>query len=102
MAKDKEVKFSEDEMKSLAELQQTYAGIQNALGGVGVQRMRVEQQVKDVDAAEAQIKSQFAENQARERDFVKGINAKYGDGNLNLETGVFTPKPVEETPDKTL
>ncbi len=102
MAKDTEVKFSEEEMKSLTELQQTYANIQNALGGVSVQRMRVEAQAKDVDTAEAQLKSQFAENQTREREFVQSINKKYGDGNLNLENGVFTPKPTEETPDKTL
>ncbi len=102
MAKDKEVKFSEDEMKSLVELQQTYANIQNALGGVSVQRMRVEAQAKDVDTAEAQLKSQFAENQTREREFVQSINKKYGDGNLNLENGVFTPRPAEETTDKTL
>ena len=102
MAKDTEVKFSEEEMKSLTELQQTYANIQNALGGVSVQRMRVEAQAKDVDTAEAQLKSQFAENQTKEREFVQSINKKYGDGNLNLENGVFTPRPAEETPDKTL
>ena len=102
MTKDKEIKFTEDEMKGLGELQQTYAGVQQALGGVSVQRMRVEAQAKDVDTAEAQLKSQFAENQTKEREFVQSINKKYGDGNLNLENGVFTPKPAEETPDKTL
>ena len=103
MAKDnKDVKFTEDEMKSLTELQQTYAGVQQALGGISVQRMRVEQQLADVNSAEAQLKSQFADTQTKEREFVQEINKKYGDGNLNLESGVFTPRPAEETPDKTL
>ena len=31
------------------------------------------------------------------REFVDSINKKYGDGNLDLTTGVFTPKPVVET-----
>ena len=30
------------------------------------------------------------------------VKALYGDGNLNVDTGVFTPRPAEETPDKTL
>ena len=102
MAKDTEVKFTEDEMAKLTELQQTYAGVQQALGGVSVQRMRVEQQLSEVDNAESQLKSQFAETQTKEREFVQDINKKYGDGNLNLESGVFTPRPAEETPDKTL
>jgi len=97
-----EVKFTEEEMKKLSELQQTYTGVQNALGQVGVNRIRLEQQLDDLDNADNQLKSQFVENQTREREFVDSINKKYGDGNLDINTGVFTPKPVEETPDKTL
>ena len=99
---DKEIKFTEEEMKGLAELQQTYAGVQQALGGVSVQRMRVEAQLSELTNAENQLKSQFVETQTKEREFVDGINKKYGDGNLDINTGVFTPKPTEETPDKTL
>jgi len=102
MAKDTEVKFSEDEMAELQKLQQTYQQLQNAFGGVSVQRLRLEGQDKELNDAEAQVKSQFSDNQTKEQEFVKTINAKYGDGNLNLETGVFSPKPVEEVPDKTL
>ena len=99
---DKEIKFTEEEMKSLGELQQTYAGVQQALGGVSVQRMRVDSQLSELDNAENQLKSQFVETQTKEREFVEGINKKYGDGNLDINSGVFTPKPVEPAPDKTL
>jgi len=98
----KEVKFTEDEMKQINDLQQGYLGIQNAFGQVNVNKIRLEQQLQTLDATETNLKSSFVEIQQKEREFVDSINKKYGDGNLNLETGVFTSNPAEETPDKTL
>jgi hypothetical protein len=103
MAKDKAVKFTEDEMTKLQELQQTYNGIQNGYGQVGVQRIRLEQQLADLENAEAGMKTQFEDTQTKEREFVQSINKKYGDGNLDVNTGEFTPAPpAEEASDKTL
>ena len=98
---DKEVKFTEEEMKQINALQQGYVNLQNALGQLGVSRIRLEQQLDDLDTAEDNVRVQFVENQTKERDFVDGINKKYGDGNLDLTTGVFTPKTVEETTEAT-
>ncbi len=95
------VKFTEDEMKQINTLQQGYVNLQNALGQLSVNRIRLNQQFDDLDTAEDNVRVQFVENQTKERDFVDGINKKYGDGNLDLTTGVFTPKPVEETTEKT-
>ena len=94
-------KFTEEEMKQINTLQQGYVNLQNALGQLSVNRIRLNQQFDDLDTAEDDVKAQFVENQTKERDFVDSINKKYGDGNLDLTTGVFTPKPVEETTEKT-
>ena len=95
------VKFTEEEMKQINTLQQGYANIQNALGQLSVNRIRLNQQFDDLDAAEENVRTQFVENQTKEREFVDSINKKYGDGNLDLTTGVFTPKPPTETTEKT-
>ena len=95
------VKFTEEEMKQINVLQQGYVNLQNVLGQLSVSRIRLEQQLDDLDTAEDNVRVQFVENQTKERDFVDGINKKYGDGNLDLTSGVFTPKPVEETTVKT-
>ena len=97
----KEVKFSEEEMKQINVLQQGYVNLQNALGQLSVNRIRLNQQFDDLDTAEDNVRVQFVENQTKEREFVDVINKKYGDGNLDLTSGVFTPKPVEETTEKT-
>ena len=97
-----EVKFSQEEMSQLTELQQTYTTIQNTFGQLSVNRIRLEQELSSLDEADDRLKSDFAANQQKEREFVDTISKKYGDGNLDLNTGVFTPKTVEETTDKTL
>ena len=96
-----EVKFTKEEMTQINDLQQTYVNLQNALGQFGVNRIRLEQQLNDLDLAEDNIRNQFTENQTKEREFVDTINKKYGDGNLDLNTGVFTPKQSEKTTEKT-
>ena len=100
-----ETKFTEDEMKQINELQQSYANSQNALGQLSVSRLRLEQQLDDLDKADESVRNSFVETQTKEKEFVESINKKYGDGNLDLSSGLFTPKPQEETdkkPDKTL
>ena len=98
---DKEVKFTEEEMKQINTLQQGYVNLQNALGQLSVNRIRLNQQFDDLDTAEENVRTQFVETQTKERDFVDGINKKYGDGNLDLSSGVFTANPTEETTKKT-
>ena len=45
----KEVKFTKEEMEQIEELQQTYVGLQNALGQMGVARIRLEQQINNLN-----------------------------------------------------
>ena len=99
MAED--VKFTKEEMAQINELQQTYLNLQNTIGQLGVARIRLDQQYTDLEVNEDNTRAQFTENQNKERNFVDTINKKYGDGKLELTTGVFTPKPTEETTEKT-
>jgi hypothetical protein len=42
------------------------------------------------------MEADYAENQQKERDLVKELNDKYGPGQLDPASGVFTPTPKEE------
>ena len=104
------VKFSEDELNTINTLQESYLSLQDAFGKLSVNRIRLEQQLENLNATEEEIKKQFHQNQMNEKNFINQINAKYGDGSLDLTTGEFTPKNkqdgvtstyVEEAPKKT-
>ena len=92
---DQETKFSEEELKSLQDLQNSYQQKQLQFGQLEVQRLLVSQQLEQLDNAKAKLEVEYSEIQETERKLVEGLNKKYGPGNLDPATGVFTPAPVE-------
>ena len=86
-----EKKFTEEEMKKLRSIQQNYFEIQNSFGKVKIARMNLQKQFEDLDTFEDGLMEKFTINREDETNFVEEITKKYGDGNLNLETGTFTP-----------
>ena len=91
---DQETKFSEEELKSLQDLQNSYQGKQLQFGQLEVQRLLVSQQLEQMDNAKAKLEVEYGEVQDTEREIVKQLNEKYGPGNLDPATGVFTPAPA--------
>ena len=98
---DQETKFTEDELKSLQELQNSYQQKQLQFGQLRVQRLLVQQQLDAIDTTEKQMETEYSEVQDTERKLVESLNKKYGPGNLDPATGVFTPAPVDEEAEET-
>ena len=98
---DQETKFTEDELKSLQELQNSYQGKQLQFGQLRVQRLLVQQQLDAIDDTEAKLEVEYSEVQETERKLVADLNKKYGPGNLDPATGVFTPAPAAEETSET-
>jgi outer membrane protein TolC len=98
---DQETKFSEEELKSLQDLQTSYQQKQLQFGQLEVQRLLVSQQLEQLDNAKAKLEVEYGEVQETERTLVQSLNEKYGPGNLDPATGVFTPTPAAEVPETT-
>ena len=91
---DQETKVSEEELKSLQDLQTSYQQKQLQFGQLEVQRLLVTQQLDSLDSAKAKLEVEYGEVQDTERKLVQSLNEKYGPGNLDPATGVFTPAPA--------
>ena len=96
MGSDDPVKFTDEELQSLQELQNTYASISTQFGQLKVSRMNLERQVYNLDEMEDNLEKAWEENRQTESDLVKSLNEKYGAGSLNPQTGEFIPQPTEE------
>ena len=96
MGSDDPVKFTDEELQSLQELQNTYASISTQFGQLKVSRINLERQMENLDDAENQLEQNWEENRQTESDLVKSLNEKYGAGSLNPQTGEFIPRPTEE------
>ena len=86
-----EVKFTDDELKSLQELQTGYQEKQNILGQLAVQKILLNQQIDALNIRTEEVETEYQTVQQEERDLVKTLNDKYGPGQLDPATGVFTP-----------
>tara|TARA_R110000796_G_scaffold69937_2_gene159152 strand:- start:17 stop:319 length:303 start_codon:yes stop_codon:yes gene_type:complete len=88
---DQDIKFTEDELKSLSELQSSYQQKQLQFGQLRVQKLLLQQQFDSIESSEAQLEVDYIGTQETERKLVKELNGKYGPGNLEPSTGIFTP-----------
>tara|TARA_R100001244_G_scaffold71030_1_gene57477 strand:+ start:266 stop:568 length:303 start_codon:yes stop_codon:yes gene_type:complete len=86
-----EMKFSDDELKSLQDLQNNYQEKQMVLGQLSVQRILLNQQSEALEARTTEVEQEYQTVQQEERELVAKLNEKYGPGQLDPATGVFTP-----------
>ena len=88
------IKFSEEEVQSLQNLQRTYQQITLAFGQLAVSKLALEER-------DANLKNALADTKNKENELAKSLTEKYGKGSLNIETGEFTPTPKETTEETT-
>ena len=92
MAEDKkEMKFTDDELESLQTLQTNYQEKQAVLGQLAVQTILSNQRAEALEVRKVEIEQEYQTVQQEERDLVAKLNEKYGPGQLDPATGVFTP-----------
>ena len=88
---EKEIKFSDNELKSLNDLRDKYTSAQLRLGQLEVQRLTLNQQIQNLDNEKIKIETEYVEIQKEESEILNSLNEKYGPGNLDPNSGVFTP-----------
>jgi hypothetical protein len=87
MSEDK--KFTEEELKSIKEIQSKYFQVQQELGQSAINKLRLLQQIEFVNSYEEELTKKFGEIQEGEKKFIEEITKKYGAGVLDPKTGVY-------------
>jgi len=80
----KEIKFSEEEMKQVNTIKETYDSLTVQLGQLQLEEMMLTES-KDG------IILEFKKVREEEKTFADTLSSKYGTGQWNIETGVFVP-----------
>ena len=86
-----EVKFTKDEMQSLKEIQESYFNVQTEYGKLELSKIRLEQELDNIDVLDNGLREKFVQTQTTEKEFLDGITKKYGEGTLDQDSGIFTP-----------
>ena len=85
------VKFSEEELGNIKAVRDRYSELKSRLGDLKVQRILIDSQYEALDNAEEQTQKEYKEALQSEQKLVTDLDNKYGRGNLDLTTGIFTP-----------
>jgi len=99
MPKKKEIKFTEDELKSVGDLQVKYNTVTNKFGQIAIAKLNLEKQQESVEEEEFKVHEELESVRAEEQEVLTGITEKYGPGTLDPQTGVFTPSTEVKEPD---
>jgi len=87
----KEIKFTEDELKSVGDLQVKYNTVTNKFGQIAIAKLNLEKQQESIEEEEFKVHEELESVRAEEQEVLTGITEKYGPGTLDPQTRVFTP-----------
>ena len=91
MAKKDEIKFTEKELESLNDLQVKYNTITNQFGQLAIAKLNLEKQTEVVNDQEFKLQEELDQAREQEQEILNDITEKYGPGQLDPQSGVFTP-----------
>ncbi len=91
---DKETKFTDEELQELRDLQTNYQQKVFDFGNLKVEKMIMEKRQAEMDEKEVELQEGWESVQEQERELVAKLTDKYGPGQLDPTSGVFTPAPA--------
>ena len=83
-----QIKFTEEEVGQINQLRNEVTQVFLQLGQLSLERKR---KLDELDSLESQLQQTHQELVQREDVLFKSLNEKYGDGNYDPNTGIFTP-----------
>ena len=83
--------LTESELNALRELREKYALSTTQFGQLKIEKRLIQKELERLDRLEEEFESQYDAIIETEVALVKQIEDTYGQGNVDLETGIFTP-----------
>ncbi len=86
-----QIKFTEDEMANISSIQSEYQAIGTKYVQLKLAQTNANDYVKKLQEEETTLNTMLLEINQKEQTLAAELERKYGKGELNAETGVFTP-----------
>jgi len=86
-----QIKFSEEEISEIKQVQANYQTIGLELVQIKLALSNAKRQFESLELEEQALAERIADVNAKERQIARQLEEKYGKGEIDLESGVFTP-----------
>jgi hypothetical protein len=85
---EEQIKFTEQEIKEINDLRFEVGSVFTQLGQIQIEKRK---RLEELEQNETSLLEKYTELVAKEDILFKGLNEKYGDGDYDPNTGIFTP-----------
>lgn len=85
------IKFTDDEMQFISQLQAKYQQKLFELGQLELNRIDLDQQLSEITKQKSDLLTDWKQIQEEENKLMENLTQKYGDGTLSLKDGTFKP-----------
>ena len=86
------IKFEELEIQKIQKFKNDFSEIAVRLGEVEIELTLLDSQTKQIEGIKQSLKEKYIKLRESEVELATELRQKYGDGEFNVESGVFTPK----------
>lgn len=86
------IKFENEEIEKIQKFKTDYADVTAKLGELEIELIIYEQQKKQLDSYKEQLQNTYIQLRQSEIKLANELKEKYGDGEFDINTGIFTPK----------
>ena len=83
-----QIKFTQEEIEQINQLRDDVSLVFVQMGQVSLEKKK---RLEELEEIESQLLKQHQELVEKEQELFKSLNEKYGDGNYDPNTGIFTP-----------
>ena len=85
---EEQIKFTEEEVKEINDLRFEVGSVFTQLGQLHIEKKK---RLEELEQNETELLNKYKELVVKEDTLFKGLNEKYGDGDYDPNTGIFTP-----------
>ena len=86
------IKFTNEEIEKIESFKDQFSEVVARLGEVEVELTLINNQMEAVENYKAQLKGKYLELRDGEIKLAEDLKEKYGEGEFDISSGVFTPK----------
>ena len=86
-----QIKFTSEEIQEIRQIQSNYQTIGLELVQIKLALASAQKQLESLQLEEKLLTERISEVNTKEKQIAKSLEDKYGKGEIDLESGVFTP-----------
>ena len=86
------IKFSDDELKRVEKFKNDFSEITVKMGEVELELTMLNVRFKNIQQVKDTLREQYIQLRESEVKLAQELREKYGEGEFDITTGVFTPK----------